>query len=239
MRQHFEDFVEDLQRIHGDNLRSVVLYGSAASGDFIPFGSDYNILVALEQITPEDLRNSHSVVREWVRLGHPVPAYFTVTELVSMGDVFPIELHFMERARKVLYGEDVLADIEISDTHLRHQVEYELRSHLLRLRRRYIEASTSSRKLTDLMARSVKSFAAVFRALMLLYGEEPPVRKVEVLAATCKMVGFESATFEKVLAIRKNGEESQMDVTAANDLFADYLKDIEAVIAAVDDLDRD
>ena len=39
----------------------------------------------------------------------------------------------MERARKVLYGADVLANLEISDEYLRHQTEYELRSKLIQL----------------------------------------------------------------------------------------------------------
>jgi len=234
MKQHFEDFIEDLRGTHGDNLRSVILYGSAANGDFVPFRSDYNILVALNEITPDDLKNSHSAVREWVRLGHPVPVYFTVSELERMGDVFPIELHFMERARKVLYGEDVLAGVEISDANLRHQAEYELRSHLLRLRAKYIEVSTSAARLADLMAESIASFASDFRAVLLLKGEEPPMKKSEVLEAACRSLGVGGASFEKVLAIRENKANREMDVVAANALFAEYLDDIEAVISAVD-----
>lgn len=237
MKQHFEDFIEDLKKTHGDNLRSVILYGSAATGEFKPFESNYNLLVALERITPEDLRNSHSAVREWVRLGHPVPTYFTVEELIDSGDVFPIELHFMERARKVLYGEDVLAHVEISDENLRHQLEYELRSNLLRLRKRYIEVSTDGGRLAELMSASIASFAADFRAVLLLKGAEPPVSKREILKETASAVGIAGSSFEKVLAIRENGSKERMDVIAANELFAEYLEDIESVIAAVNVLE--
>lgn len=237
MKQHFEDFIEDLKRTHGENLRSVILYGSAATGEFIPFESDYNLLVALERITPEDLRNAHSAVREWVRLGHPVPTYFTVAELIDSGDVFPIELHFMERARKVLYGEDVLAHVEISDENLRHQLEYELRSNLLRLRKRYIEVSTDGERLAGLMGASVSSFAADFRAMLLLKGSEPPVSKRAILKETSKTVGIDGDSFEKVLAIRENEAKEKMDAIAANKLFAEYLGDIESVIAAVNVLE--
>ena len=40
----------------------------------------------------------------------------------------------MERARKILYGADVLANLNISDEYLRHQTEFELRSKLIKLR---------------------------------------------------------------------------------------------------------
>src|SRR5215213_4159322 len=180
----FEAFLDDLKAAHGRNLASVILYGSAAAGDFIPQASDYNLLIALQKITPRDLRNSHAVMREWTRLGYHVPVYFTVEELQTAADVFPIEFHNMERARKVLYGTDVLANLEISDEFLRHQTEYELRSKLIRLRRAYIPASTSVEGLADLMAESLSSFASLFRAVLLLNGVEPPVTKHKIVALT-------------------------------------------------------
>ena len=141
--ERFNAFIDDLKATHGKNLASVILYGSAAAGDFVPKQSDYNILIALHKIGPEDLRNAHACIREWARLGHPIPVYFTVSELQNASDVFPIEFHQMSVARKVLYGPDILADLVISDKFLRLQAEYELRSKLIQLRRQYIPASTT------------------------------------------------------------------------------------------------
>ena len=112
MQHQFAAFIDDLKATHGRNLASVILYGSAAAGDFVPKRSDYNLLVALHKITPKDLRNAHASIREWYKMGHPVPVYFTVSELRNAADVFPIEFYQMEAARKVLYGTDVLANIE-------------------------------------------------------------------------------------------------------------------------------
>jgi predicted nucleotidyltransferase len=177
MENQFSAFIDDLKATHGNNLASVVLYGSAATGDFIPRRSDYNILIALHRITPRDLRNAHASVREWNRLGHPVPVYFTVSELQNAGDVFPIEFHQMQAARKVLYGADVLKDVVISDAYLRHQIEYELRSKLILLRRQYIPASESVAGLKALMSESLASFVAIFRAVLhLSAGGVPPTR---------------------------------------------------------------
>ncbi len=236
MKQYFEDFIEDLRSAHGENLKSVILYGSAATGDFVPFRSNYNLLVALEEITPEDLRNAHACVREWTKLGHPVPVYFTVEELREAGDVFPIELHFMETARKVLFGDDVLKGIEISDENLRHQTEYELRSNLLRLRRKYIAASTSSENLVELMAASIGTFANAFRAVLLLKGIEPPVRKSEIVARVSESVGISGGSFDKIVAIREHAGDRTLDIVKANELFAEYLRDIETVINNVDSI---
>src|SRR4026209_2090745 len=178
--------VKDLQATHGANHASVVLYGSAAVGDDIELHSDNNLLITLNQITPEDLRLSQAPMREWQRLGHPLPVYFTTEELSDAADVFPIEFHQMANARIVLYGHDPFEFVTLSDENLRHQTEYELRSKLIQLRRLYIPASVSSEKLCDLMSDSLSSFAALFRAVLLLFGEKAPVAKPDCVRATIR-----------------------------------------------------
>jgi predicted nucleotidyltransferase len=238
MKAQFDTFIEDLRETHGDNLVSVILYGSAAAGDFIAKQSDYNLLVALDKITPKDLRNAQACMREWQKMGHPVPVYFTVSELQNAADVFPIEFHFMEYARKVLYGIDVLANLKISDEFLRHQTEYELRSKLIKLRRAYIPASTSSEGLVNLMTESLSSFAALFRAVLLLQGLTPPVTKHEIVALTVEKLKIEGSSFEKIFNIRENNFEKTLTDVSANELFAEYMEQIENVIASVDKLGK-
>lgn len=232
----FDALLDDLKAAHGKNLASVILYGSAAAGDFIQQSSDYNLLIALRKITPKDLRNSQAVMREWTRLGYHVPVYFTVEELQTAADVFPIEFHNMEHARKVLYGTDVLANLEVSDEFLRHQVEYELRSKLIRLRRAYIPASASVAGLVELMAESVASFASLFRAVLILKGIEPPVKKHATVALTVQEFGLDGKPFEKIFNIRENNFAERLTEVSANELFGEYMEQIEAVIAAVDAL---
>src|SRR5215212_1480191 len=143
VQEALKGLVEDLRAAHGANLSSIVLYGSAAAGDHAELHSDYNLLIALNRITPADLRLAQAPMREWQRLGHPLPVYFTVEELSDAADVFPIEFHQMANARVVLYGHDPFEFVKLSDANLRHQAEYELRSKLIQLRRLYIPASVS------------------------------------------------------------------------------------------------
>ena len=234
MRHQFDAFIDDLRGAHGTNLAAVVLYGSAATGDFVRQQSDYNLLIALNRITPKDLRAAQAPMREWSKLGHPVPVYFTVAELADAADVFPIEFHQMERARKILYGSDVLANLEISDRNLRHQTEFELRSKLIQLRRRYIPASASVEGLTKLLAESLSSFVALFRAVLLIHGFEPPIAKREIVAATVRHLNLDGKSFEKIFEIRENNTSKLHDEISANQLFADYMSEIENVIEAVD-----
>lgn len=225
--------IDDLRATHGDNLAAVILYGSAAAGDHVELRSDYNLLIALNRITPEDLRIAQAPMREWQRLGHPLPVYFTVSELNDAADVFPIEFHQMEKARIVLYGRDPFEFVRITDENLRHQTEYELRSKLIQLRRLYIPASVSVAKLVALMSDSLASFAALFRAVLILKGLDPPVAKPDVVRATIHALGLEGEAFERIFELRGGGETFLTD-QQANNLFAAYMAQIERVIEIVD-----
>src|SRR5688500_1751427 len=227
--------IKDLVATHGGNLSSVVLYGSAAAGDHNELRSDYNLLITLKRITPEDLRLAQAPMREWRRLGNPLPVYFTAEELSDAADVFPIEFHQMANARVVLYGQDPFEFIQLSDANLRHQTEYELRSKLIQLRRMYIPASVSIEKLCDLMSDSLSSFAALFRAVLLLHNEEAPVPKPDVVRATARLLKLDQTPFERVFDLRSDGKLPSSE-KEANDLFASYMFQIEQVVEAVDEL---
>jgi predicted nucleotidyltransferase len=235
-QEAFNHLVGDLKATHGDNLAAVVLYGSAATGDFVRSESDYNILIALNRITPEDLRLAQAPAREWQRLGHPLPVYFTFAELHDAADVFPIEFYQMERARVVLYGRDPFETLRLSDENLRHQTEYELRSKLIQLRRLYIPASASAERLRDLMSDSISSFATLFAPVLMLRGQEPPLMKQDVVRATARLLGLDAGVFERVFALREAGDSAPVE-REAHELFADYMAQVERVIEVVDKLD--
>ena len=234
VQEALHGLIEDLRTTHGDNLASVVLYGSAAAGDQIELRSDYNLLISLHRITPADLRQAQAPMREWQRLGHPLPVYFTVEELSDAADVFPIEFHQMSQARILLYGQDPFEFAKLSDVHLRHQAEYELRSKLIQLRRLYIPASISLTKLCDLMSDSLASFAALFRAVLLLHGVKAPVAKPDCVRATVRLLELDDQPFEKIFAMRANGELPATE-QEANDIFAAYMLQLERVVEAVDE----
>jgi predicted nucleotidyltransferase len=232
------NLVDELRTAHGENLASVVLYGSAAAGDHIDLRSDHNLLIALNQITSEDLRLSQAPMREWQRLGQPMPVYFTVEELNDAADVFPIEFLQMEQARKVLYGRDPFEFIKISRANLRHQTEYELRTKLIQLRRLYIPASISIEKLSSLMSASLASFAALFRAVLILHGQEPPITKPDTVRATVRLLELDASPFERIFELRANDRLSLTE-TEAHKVFAAYMTQIERVIEVVDRLDSE
>ncbi len=232
-----EKLIEDLRVAHGDNLTSIVLYGSAATGDQPNARSDHNLLIALNRITTDDLHAAHDALHDWHKLGQPTPVYFTVEELQDAADVFPIEFLQMETARKILFGRDPFEFVQVSQANLRHQTEYELRTGLIRLRRLYIPASASAKSLSNLMSDSLASFAALFRAFLILNGQDPPVSKQESVQATVRLLNLDATPFERILKLHTNKDAEPTD-DEANRLFASYMAQIEKVIEAVDQIEE-
>jgi hypothetical protein len=98
----------------------------------------------------------------------------------------------------------------------------------------YIPASISTEKLCDLMSDSLASFAALFRAVLILYGEEAPVAKPDCVRATARRFGLDPTPFEKIFAFRAS-EYVPPTEKEANDIFAAYLEQIDNVIQLVDE----
>ncbi len=229
--------VEGLKEAHGSRLLSIVLYGSVVTGDFDPERSNYNVLVVLETITPADLRAARPVVEEWQARGHPLPLYFTREEIADAVDVFPMEFLDMSAAHRVLYGEDPFAGLDVPTLHLRHQLEYELRGKLIRLRELYIPASQSAERVMALMTDSIASFTVLFRHALRLFGlSEPPLKRREIVERLGDVLALDVAPFRAVLNLREAKRALPLD--EAERLFAAYLGAIQAVVERVDHLEE-
>ena len=227
--------VEALIAAHGENLASITLYGSTAVEDTDDNRAHHNVLVVLRRIALEDLRRSVDPLRVWTKASQPMPVYFSLDELQRAADVFPIEFLQMQKARRVLHGSDPLELVDTSDANLRHQLEYELRTKFLQLRRLYFPAAQSAEKLATLMVESLSSFAALFRGVLMLRGREVPVAKRDAIHATADMLGLDVAPFDRILELSSSAR-AKLNEAEAGEIFGAYLVQLERVIDAVDQI---
>jgi predicted nucleotidyltransferase len=86
-----DQLVEQLQAAYGPDLRSIVLYGSAAAGEHIPKRSDYNVLVLVDALSVDRLRAASAVARAWGEAGNPAPMTLTTREWRGSADIFAME----------------------------------------------------------------------------------------------------------------------------------------------------
>ena len=235
MEQKLQQLVERLREAHQDRLLSVILYGSGATGDHHEQFSDLNVLCVLKQVTPAELGASEPVFKWWRAQGNPSPLLLSDQEARTSSDCFPIEFKDMQERRRVLYGQDVMEGLSIDKSFYRAQIEHELRAKLLRLRQKAAGVLNDKQALLRLMIDSVSTFLVLSRHALLLAGVPTGFEKREI-ARNLASAGASPAPFDVLLDVR---EQKKKTADADPDvLFSSYLKEIEAVVAFVDRLEK-
>ncbi len=156
--KQLEEFVSRIQKAAGENLHSVILYGSAAAGDFNPEFSNLNLLCILRDTSYARLSAIAPVVEWWHRQKHPTPMVITREELDHSADVFSIELLDMQQHHRVLFGDGPFSGLRIPMRLHRAQLEYELREKIILLRQRLLQHAGQR-------SRPLESFACIVSSL--------------------------------------------------------------------------
>jgi hypothetical protein len=226
------EFTTRVRTAAGDNLQSLVLYGSAADGEFHKEYSDINLLCVLRDASFRSLQALSPAVKWWLGQKQPAPQVATSEELRRSADVFAIELLDMQQRHRVLFGDDVLGGLKVDMRNHRAQVEYELREKLMLLRKGLLIAGDKPDRLWDLLLNSLSAFTTLFRHASLALSGGTVVSKREAAVGLAAHIQFDASPFLQLLAIReRRAERKQFDPA---ELFARYLAAIEQVAAAVD-----
>jgi hypothetical protein len=227
-----KEFVEKMRAAAGANLESVILYGSAASGDYSPAFSNVNLFCVLRDTSYSKLRSLAPVVQWWDRQKQPPPLFMTWEELGRSTDVFTIEFVDMVQHHRVLWGADVIDKLQVPMRLHRLQVEYELREKLILLRQHVLLAGDNERRIWELMVRSIASFATLFRHALIALGESAPLTSRDAVARLASRVGFDPSAIQQVLDAREH--KRNLKKLHAVDILGGYLAAVEKVVSAVD-----
>ncbi len=225
------ELVNRLKEFAATNLECVILFGSAARGDFRPGLSDLNVACILHSLSVEELGRLAGVVKWWcVEQKEPAPLFFTKEELRQASDVFAIEILDMKHGRRVLYGKDVVAEIEVPMNLHRLQVEHDLRTTLLKMRQHYLRAPGNSNELAPILRKSFSGVLTLLRHTVIAFGEEPPVAEHDIIARAAALTGSNASAFDALTGLRQSGEFHGEIIP----VYGAYLKALEKISSALD-----
>ena len=226
------ELVEKLCASAGDRLLAVVLYGSAARGDFHERASDFNVLIEMRDLELPTLSALEEPVAWWLRKHQPMPRIFSPQMIIDAADVFPIEFLDISSHHVMLHGADPFVDLEIHTDHLRIQCERELREKMMRVREAYIEARGKSKLLHRLLAGSFPTFIALFRGCLHLVRRDIPVHNTEVIEAFCELTDIDKQPF---LELEKHLDRDRA-ISDPGELLSRYYRELSRAVAAIDQL---
>jgi predicted nucleotidyltransferase len=231
MEAKLNELVHRLKDAEAANLVSVILYGSAARGDFHPDHSDLNVLCVMKSLAIEELGRVAQVVRWWVvEQKQPSPLFFTPEELLQSADVFSIELKDMQDSRRILFGADPIADLHLPMNLHRIQVEHELRTVLLNIRNAYFRSHGNAQELNVVLRESFSSVLTLLRHTIIAFGENPPAAPRDIIERAAALTGSDAAAFGQALRLREHGE-AHMEIVK---VYGAYLAALESAVRALD-----
>jgi predicted nucleotidyltransferase len=211
-----ERFVEGVKNNFGDNLESVILYGSAATGAYLPGVSDINVLVLIRRSDPVQVFAFGKEMRQLIRKERFTPQILMVSEFLESADIFPLEYHELKGARKVLYGDDTVKRLEITKANLRHQVEAILRGSIATLRQILTAAGGDAKQLSLDLVNWGGNVRTLYRGLLRLKGVDPSgLDDSAVSTKIGELFGIDASPFNRLAGLRSGRKDDPLDLAAS------------------------
>tara|TARA_B100001113_G_scaffold351106_1_gene349502 strand:- start:743 stop:1393 length:651 start_codon:yes stop_codon:yes gene_type:complete len=178
----------------GSNLISLYQYGPPPLSKQGP----YCVLLVLESSNVTEFRDyakKKQALTQNIQL-----SCFTKKELFNAVDVFPIEFIEIKETKQLLYGQDLLENIQVQLTHLRHECEYTLRSTLLKLRAALLRPKVN---LNDLIFESFPIFFSTLKCIFKLNNKQCPETQDDCLLELAQLTKTPLDEFTKILTKNK------------------------------------
>ena len=226
-----DDLVVQLRQVHGDALRTVVLYGSAASGEQVVGHSDFNVLVIVATVYVAQMRSLGQTMRAWQEAGNPPVLELTEREWLRSADIFPMEYADILERHRLLHGTFPTTGLAVHLDHLRLQTEQEAMGKLLRLRRGVMVAGTDAARQIDLLRSSYSALLVIFRAVLRVHGVKPERDATRVIQDVATRCGFDPAPFTAVSALVRG---TALPKGEAERVLAGYVRGMDILVEYLD-----
>jgi hypothetical protein len=226
--------IDDLLSAHESNLHSIHIVGSAVLQDYDEKLSDINSLVLLHNMDLRFITYLAPLGKKYGKKRIAAPLVMTPEYITGSLDAFPVEFLDFKLIHKTVYGADVLQNLQIAAPDLRLQCEREIKTKLIRVRQGYISSLGKKEQLSASLVQSITGSMALFRAIITLLGNEPPVQRMDVIHAVVHAAKIETDVFEKLFKLKANlikPSEQELHV-----FFEQYYRALESTGKIIDDL---
>jgi predicted nucleotidyltransferase len=187
------DLVQAAQRCFRDNLKSLILFGSGAEGR-LRATSDLNLLIVLVCFDREQVDAFAEPLAVAQAAARASGMFVLHSELARVAEAFAVKFDDIARRRRVLYGDDVMAHLEIPRAATKARLRQVLVNLVLRLRWRYATANRRDDQLTLALADSTGPLRSAAATLLELEGTpvSSPKDALAKVAASIEGSGWSS-----------------------------------------------
>ena len=230
-----EPFLNAVMTECGENVVSIVAYGSVTGPDYNPKTSDINIAVVLKDASISKLKPLLKTAKKGIKSGITAPLFLTPEYIKMSLDTFPIEFSTMKDSRCVLFGEDTLESITVDTADLRRECEYQLKGKMLMIRQAYLEQALCRKGIEGVIKSAFRSLMPVFKSILRIKtGQSSLPDNAEVFSQMGEEFGLDPASFLEVLRDKKM--DGRIGEKSAELFLEDFLAQLERLSNIVDNL---
>lgn len=217
-----EKFIDNLKNILQERLISVFMYGSKVKYSQELVKTDMNVMVIVKNLSGSDLRACSEIVNKWMKAKNPIPVFMDREEWFHSSDVYAMEYADIKAEHRILYGEDLISDLNVDPDNIRFQCEQETKNLLMRFRQFYLENAHSPKRLKNSFVPLAKTCNAIFKAILRVKFTDIPSEKEDIIKKLAEISGLEASIYIKLLGYKRKQCKMNDKETIA---FADEIVD--------------
>ena len=234
LQDKISPFFHEILKAGGPKIHSLYLVGGVLTEDYQEEVSKIDSVIVLQKMELAFLDILAPLGQNYGKKGIAAPLIMDPAYLHSSVDVFPLEFLNFKLLHQALYGEDLLAGLEIDRQELRYQCERELKGKLIWLHRIYVSSMGDRKVLAADIVRHFTGYLPLVRGILYLLGQTPAAGLKRALEQLDTLTGMETAVFEEIYAVKKN--LTQPSKEEISQLFGRFYRATERLAEVVDGL---
>jgi predicted nucleotidyltransferase len=207
IKKDIESFAVQLAELYGDDLISIVVFGSAVSGGYSEKNSDVNFLVIYSELNIADLGVVASLAQDWARKRRFAPRFLSRRNLLDSARYFQIDMMDMRDAHVVLCGEDLLSTLKVSRSDMHWQLAHEIKRMRMRIKQQYWRAAGDTPLLQRILLNRFSSLLYLLRTLLFLMDRPVLTSPGEIADAAIGPLDLDAGFVKQMLELKRVGRE--------------------------------
>ena len=222
----------------GRGLLSIAIYGP---GYLKKAGDRVETWLVFKDLDVADLTTLKDIWKRYSSYNFSTPFVTKLDEITGMDDSFPLEAIEGLYGYKVIWGKDIFKDIRINPKEHRAQIELELRSRLINLRKVWVQAEICEPELLmGMLYRVYEEVLFCSRCAIILKDRSTNYENRSLFEHVSAHYKVPKKVMDKVMLLQSTLEESPtVPIKKAESLYNGALEYISFLLKKVDEMEKE
>jgi hypothetical protein len=226
-----DDLICGLKEKLGNDLISVMIYGSKANYGLDKIKSNVDLLIVINNPSLDNMVRIRPHILKWIKAGNRYPLIISKYEFETTKDVFAIEYLDIQWNYQVVHGINIFENYYIKYNDLKSQCIRELKLLIMKFRNYYTVNYRDKKAIKKALVELISKLLVVFRTVLRLQNVQPSVFKKDLINQFDKIIHIDKKLFTNLVGQK----EKTYDIPsyAVNDYSNLVLNEVNKILAQI------